>query len=188
MRNKKFCWIFILSLLYLLIGCNKNSDIGQFDDAVVESESNQNKFEQITFTISVINNSNEYLNTGQIDSIKLKVNGKDWGTFKSERNDTTSNTNKIENNIKFSYSKISYLVIAPYILKTDNLETAGDFVDYLNDRIVLTPGDYICEVFAIKFRDIRNQWITFNPQVYKDFKVVENTSSSYVGDITVIIK
>ena len=187
MKNRWYCWILILSIFYLS-SCDKSSDIGQFDDAVIESESNLNKFKQLTFTISVINSSNEYLNTTQIDSIKLKVNGKNWGTFKSEIIDTTNNTSKIVNNIKLSNTKISYLIIAQYVLKTDKLETAGDYVDYLDNRIVLTAGDYICEISQIKFHDLQNQWISLKPQVYKDFKVVENTTSSYVGDITINLK
>jgi hypothetical protein len=121
MKSKNIIWFFIL-LFFCFSSCDKSSDIGQFDDAVVESELNQNKFKQITFTINVINNLNEYLNTNQIDSVKLKVNGKDWGVFKSESIDTTFKTNKIYSDIQFSTSKINYLIIAPYILKTDKLD------------------------------------------------------------------
>jgi len=187
MISKNTIWITIL-LLFFFSSCDKSSDIGQFDDAVVESESNQHKFKQITFTINVINNLGEYVNTNQIDSVKLKVNGKDWGVFKSESIDTIGKTNKIANNIRFSVSKINYLIIAPYILKTDKLETAGDFVNYLDNRIVLTPGDYVCEVSEVKFHDLNNQWVVLKPQVYKDFSVIDNTTSSFVGEISLTIK
>lgn len=187
MIRRNTIWNAIL-FLFFFSSCDKSSDIGQFDDAVVESESNQHKFKQITFTINVINNLGEYVNTNQIDSVKLKVNGKDWGVFKSESIDTTSKTKKITNNIRFSDSKINYLIIAPYILKTDKLETAGDFVNYLDNRIVLNPGDYVCEVSEVKFHDLNNQWVVFKPQVYKDFSVIDNTTSSFVGEISLTIK
>jgi hypothetical protein len=184
MSNKNIFWIFI-PLLFLFSNCSKDSNIGQFDDAIVESASNLYKFKQVTFTVNIINKLNEYVNINQIDSVRLKVNGKAWGVFASESIDTTQRTNRISGDLRFSNSKINYLVIAPYQLKTDKLLTAGDFVNYLNERIVLTPGDYVCEISEIKFHDLKNQWVVLKPQVYKDFKIIDNTTSSYVGEITI---
>ncbi|MBP1616899.1 MAG: hypothetical protein H6Q14_726 [Bacteroidetes bacterium] len=186
--NNKNLFLSCLLLFLIVSGCGNSNDIGQFDSAVIESSTNQNKFKQITFTLDVVNNQNEYLNTSQIDSVRLKVNGKSWGVFSSESIDTTGNTSKIDGDIKFSYSKISYLVIAPYLLSTDELQTAGDFVRYLGNRIVLTPGDYICEVSDVKFRNSKNEWIWLKPHIYQNFTVVENTTSSYLGHISITIK
>jgi len=187
-KNNKttfFCFIF---LAMLLVNCSKNDNIGQFDDAVVESETNYNKFKQITFTLNIANSLNEYVNVNLIDSVTLKVNGKEWGTFKSEIIDTSYKTNRIHDDLMFSNTKINYLIIAPYKLKTDKLETAGDFVDYLSDRIILTPGDYVCEVSEIKFQNLKKQWVSIKPQIYKDFTVIPNTTSSFAGEITITIK
>jgi hypothetical protein len=180
--KKKFFGLVIFSFLYLT-SCENGDNPGQFDDAIIENESNQYKFKQINFTLSIINSSNEFLVNTQIDSIKIKVNGKEWGTFMSESIDTTNVANIMKNDIMFSNNKISYLVIAPYILKTDKLETAGDYVEYLYNRIILTPGDYVCEISEIKFRNLKGQWISFKPNIYQDFKVIENTSSSYIGHL-----
>jgi hypothetical protein len=187
MKSKNIRWIFLLCSIYF-ISCDKDSNIGQFDDAVVESESNQYKFKQITFTINLVNSKSEYLNITKVDSIKLQVNGKVWGTFGSESIDTTGNTDNFSEDLSYSASKINYLIIAPYILKIDKLDTAGDFVNYLDNRLILTPGDYVCEIAEIKFRDRKDRWKTFKPQVYKDFKVNENTTSSFVGEISIQIK
>ena len=185
MKRKSYTCIFILCLA-LFSNCEKEgSGIGKFDDAIVESESNPNKLKQLTFTINLSNKANEYLNLKQIDSIRLKVNGKNWGTFSSESLDTTAKTSRITNGLRYSASKINYLIIAPYTLNTQNLETAGDFTDYLSKRIVLSAGDYVCEVSEIKFRNLNNDWVILKPQLYKDFKVVANTTSSYVGEISV---
>ncbi|OJU50393.1 MAG: hypothetical protein BGN96_08550 [Bacteroidales bacterium 45-6] len=178
-------------LLLLMFSACGNSDsvgIGQFDNAVIESSANQNKFKQITFTLDVMNNGNEYLNIHRIDSIRLKVNGRSWGVFASESIDTTGNTTHIDQGLKFSSSHISYLVIAPYVLSTDQLQTAGDFVRYLGDRIALAPGDYVCEVSEVKFRNLSGEWTRVKPQAYKNFTVVANTTSSYLGHISITIK
>jgi hypothetical protein len=184
--NKLYLVCFLLCLA--LSGCGNSNDIGQFDSAVIESSSNQNKFRQITFTLDVVNDQNEYLNIHQIDSIRLKVNGKSWGVFSSESIDTTDNTTRIDRGLRFSSSSISYLVIAPYVLSTNQLQTAGDFVKYLGDRIALTAGDYVCEVSEVKFRNLGGEWIRLKPQVHKNFTVVANTTSSYLGHISITIK
>lgn len=188
MIRRNLIWIAFLPLLFFSSCLNEGGGNGYFDDAVVDGGSDQNKFKQITFTINVINELGEYVNTGQIDSVKLKVNGKDWSVFKSESIDTIGMTDKIANNIQFSYSKINYLIIAPYIINTDTIETAGDIVKYLNDRMVLSPGDYVCEISEVKFHDLNNQWVVLKPQVYKDFSVIDNTASSFVGEISLTIK
>jgi predicted deacetylase len=69
------------------------------------------------------------------------VNGKYWGVYTSGTNDTLNKTDRIVDQLRYSDKPIEYLFIAPYVLKTDNLETAGDFVEYLNNRIILTPGE-----------------------------------------------
>src|SRR5574344_2120159 len=180
MIRRNFIWIAFLPLLFFSSCLDEGGGNGYFDDAVVDGESNQNKFKQITFTINVINELGEHVNTNQIDSVKLKVNGKDWGVFKSECIDTTGMTDKITNNIQFSDSKINYLIIAPYVINTDNVQTAGDIVRYLNERVVLSPGDYVCEVSEVKFHDLNNKWVLLKPQVYNDFIVINNTASSFL--------
>ena len=185
MKNKYLLGIFIL-LTSILAGCDMGG-LGDFDGAIIENSTKTNKFKQISFNINIVNSANEYLYVNQIDSIKLKVNGKAWGAYASEEIDTTTHTSQIENNVRFSNSKINYLVLAPYYINTTSLETAGDYLEYLNDRIVLTPGDYVCEVAELSFRDINNQVITIKPQIYKDFSVNTNASSAYAGEITIIL-
>lgn len=172
----------------LIYSCTKDSGIGQFDDLVVESKDNPYKFKQITFVVSVNNPEYGYLNMPVIDSMKIYINAKYWGTFSSEASDTTEKTDLINNNIKYSNSKIKYLIVAPYQLKVDNLTYAGDFVDYLKQRIVLTPGEYVCEIKEIKFKSLTGDMITKKTQAFTKVTVIQNTTSSYVGDIEVNIK
>jgi len=187
MKNYTLTFLILLIIVPLFNCCEKQSGIGQFDNVIVENENNPNKFKQITFIVSLQNSHYGYLNIGIIDSLKIHVNGKYWGTFSSEVADTSGNTDRIVNNIKYSDRILSYLFIAPFQLKTDNLETAGDFVNYLNDRIVLTPGDYICEIKEIKYKNIQGDWIIKKVQVYSNLRVIENTTSSYIGNLLISI-
>lgn len=176
-------------LAFLFWGCSSGNDnyIGQFDGVVIDGTENQNKFKQITFTLDVAGEYG-YLNTHRIDSIRLNVNGRQWGIFPSESIDTIGNTDVVAADLKFSRLPISYLVVAPYLLSTDNLQTAGDFVEYLHNRLVLTPGEYVCEVAEIKFKNVQDEWISLKPHVFRKFTVVQNTTSSYAGDIHITLK
>jgi hypothetical protein len=174
-------------MIILFNCCEKDSGIGQFDSVIIEDQNNPNNFRQITFLVSLYSPSYGYLNLEVIDSIKIFVNAKYWGTFSSELADTTDKTDRIIQNIRYSDKNISYLFIAPYQLKTDNLETVGDFINYLNDRIVLAPGDYVFEIKEIKYRNLIDNIITKRTQVFADFTVIENTTSSYIGDIEISI-
>jgi hypothetical protein len=180
--------IICLITFILFYSCAKDSGIGQFDELVVESKENPYKFSQITFVVSINDPAYGYLNLPLVDSMKIYVNAKYWGTFSSETNDTTDRTDLMVNNIRYSKNKIKYLVIAPYQLKVDNLTYAGDFVDYLKKRIVLTPGDYVCEIKEIKFRTQTGDIVTKKTQAFAEFSVLQNTTSSYVGDIEMFVK
>lgn len=188
MRTLTYTSTFTLILLLSFTSCEGDSGIGQFDDIVIESSNNTNKFRQITFIISLYNPDYGYFNLESIDSLKVYVNAKYWGTFTSELGDTTDKTDRIVENIRYSDDEISYLFIALYQLRLDNLETAGDYVDYLNARIVLTPGDYVCEFKEVKYKDLQGSLITEKVQEFADFSVLENTTSSYVGRIIIPIE
>ena len=180
-------FLFFLLFVFLFNSC-ENSGIGQFDEVVVENENNRNKFRQITFIISLTDSENGYLNLGVIDSLEVFINGNYWGTFSSEQIDMAGKTVKVVENIPYSDELISYLFVAPYKLKTDKLETAGDFVKYLQDRIVLTPGEYVAEIKKIKFKDGAGEWVTRKTQIFVPFSVEENKTSSYIGNIIIPVE
>lgn len=183
-RRVVYLFALLLPCLVFLHSCTQEG-IGQFDDAVVDNSNSPNKFRQITFTVSLHNTAAGYANIEKIDSLKLRVNGKTWGNFSSETADTTGRTELTVGNIAYSAAKLNYLVIAPYQLAIDTLATAGDYAQYLNQRLVIQPGEYVCEVAEVKFKNALGAWVTLKPRVYKDFTVVANTVSSYAGDIEV---
>ena len=185
MRTSCFPLLILLMGSILMNSCSSDSGIGQFDSLVIEDEDNPYKFQQLTFTLSLKDSENGYLNLDVVDSLSMFVNAKYWGVYTSGGNDTLNKTDRIVDQLRYSDKPIEYLFIAPYVLKTDNFETAGDFVEYLNNRIILTPGEYICELNVVKFKTFEGNWITKKIQVFVGFDVIQNTTSAYMGKIEV---
>ena len=185
MKIKIVLFIVLLPLFLLINGCDSDSGIGQFDDIVIDSENSLYKFNQLTFIASFYNQEFGYLNLEIIDSLKLLVNGKQWGIFCSEAVDTTGRTSVRVNNLAYSEAPVKYLFIAPYQHNANNLETAGDYVDFMKARVALTPGGYICEIKEVKFRDLSGNLITKGLNMFAEFTVVENTTSSYIGNFNI---
>lgn len=82
----------------------------------------------------------------KIDSIKIKVNNTDWGTYSSESIDTAGLNTWTENNYRVTNESVKYQVFAEYNLEVNAMETAGDYVNCLSSRMVLDPGGYLCEI------------------------------------------
>lgn len=177
--------LLIILIFSCLFSCSKDNDEDySFDDAVVNNSA-ERKFDQLTFIMNIKNLSDEYVCMELIDSVRLQVNGKPWGAFSSEpiRNEARIDSEK--NDIFWSVSPVNYLVIAPYVKKIPHIETAGDVVNYLNGILELQPGDYICEITEVKFKNKSGDWIKITPSVFQNFTVKENTVSSYLGNISI---
>ena len=184
-KQMKYIAIMLTVMAALLYSCEQDDGIGQFDSIVIDDPDNPYKFQQVNFLVSLENPEYGYYNLSLIDSVEVYVNAKYWGTFSSGLVDTSYWTDRIIDEIKYSDNTVRYLVVAPYQLKTDNLSTASDFVDYLYDRIVLTPGEYVMEIRKLKFKDNNGDWVTKNIKEYSDFEVIENTSSAFIGDFNI---
>lgn len=178
-------FIFLLVMVTLSSCDSPISDFVYFDDVVVDDPDNPNKFRQITFIVSLYDTEHGYVNLEQIDSMDIYVNAKFWGCFTSDLRDTEGLTDTIVDGIPYSEKKVNYLFVAPYQLNTESLETAGEFVQYLIDRIVLTPGEYVAEIDQITYTNLDDEAVTHNVQEFSDFTVVENATSSYIGDIEI---
>ncbi len=61
MKTSKIQLILLLLGIFGLSGCESNDGIGKFDGVVIESANNPNKFRQVTFLISLHDQTNGYL-------------------------------------------------------------------------------------------------------------------------------
>jgi hypothetical protein len=177
--------LYLIFLNLLLAGCEKENGTGLLSNDKSDSTSSSYTFQQISFLVSLHDLKYGYANLDKIDSIKVNVDGKYWGTFSSQIHDTSGITLLTTDNLGYSEFKIDYLIIAPYQSTMDQFHTVGDFI---NNSSELTPGDHVCEVSEVKFKNFAGHWIEIKPQIFKEFRVIENTTSSFVGEIEIPIR
>lgn len=176
----------ILFLSGSLIACGGES-VG-VDDAVIDSENNANKLQQLLMVLTLTDAENNYVAVEKIDSVKLKINGQPWGTFPSEPLDLEGIATTTVGNLNVTDQEVSYLAIAQYTVTVDSLTTAGEYASYLHNRLRIAPGDYICEIAEIKFRDAQNNTVTVKPRVFRSFTVEPNTASLSLGEIAIKVR
>lgn len=179
----------LLPLLFLsLLAASCSEDISGVEGAVVDNANNANKLQQLVAVLNLTDADNRRVVVGGIDSVKVKVNGKPWGAFSSEPLDTAGIVTIRSGNLNVTDRDIGYLVIAAYTIAADSLATAGDFATYLNNRLRLAPGDYICEIAEVHFRNADGEAVVVKPRVYRSFTVTPNVASLYLGEIDITVQ
>lgn len=184
LRELLFAWCTVVCLC----GCGRDEgSLGMFNDIVDSDADSRYKLGQLSFTMNIQDKEGRFVCLENVDSVELRVNGRKWGIFTSEKVDTVGRSVGVVDGVRVAASRVDYLVLAPYRVDFGRIETAGDVVYYLKERMALTPGDYVCEIARLKFKDENGEWVELKPQLYKDFKVVENTSASFVGDVVITL-
>lgn len=175
---------FILPAI-LLSACG--GDVSGIEGAIVDNPQNANKLRQLLMIVRVTDTAGDYVAMGRIDSVKLKINGHAWDAFPSTPVDITGIRTTTRGNYTVTDQEIGYLVVAEFTITIDSLETAGEYAEYLHNRLRLSPGDYVCEIAGVHFRDNAGNHIAIRPHVYRPFTVEENVSGLYLGEIDVRI-
>jgi hypothetical protein len=175
---------FLLALITIsTCGCSReNSPAFSYEDSIVDGK---NPFNQLVFVVRLKNSAGNYLLIDEIDSIKVSVNGKRWCNVPSQVLDTAQVPHSTTNQFFTTPFQVNYPIIAPYQPPTTLLLSAGDYVEFLMNRLVLLPGDYLCSLEEISFKDLTGNSHTMKPFLIQHFTVVENTTSSYVGEFEV---
>ncbi|MEM6379300.1 MAG: hypothetical protein AAF705_13915 [Bacteroidota bacterium] len=173
--------IFLACIGLFIVGCDTD-DLNIADRNVV-SEDGDVPFEELLLLLHVKTSDSTYLVVESIDSVNIFINDFFWTKVNSEILDTSKVDKELVGNTYVSSDKVDYLVLATQALEEPEFNTAGDFADFLNSTLELSPGEYVCfiESFEVTFKD--NSKEVFFPLEYKTFKVEENSRSAFVGEI-----
>lgn len=176
-----------LSLVLSLLTACGSGDLTGVNGAIIDNPNNANKLKQLLTVINVVTPSGSYAVLDRIDSIKLNVDGQFWGSFSSAQLDRSGLITTVENDLDVADKETGYFLLAEYSLNSDDLSTAGEYANYLRGRLTLPPGDHICEIAEVQFKDRSNNTIIVKPRIHLPFRVEENVASIFLGKISISI-
>ncbi len=188
MFSKVFIKIVFISLIVELsfISCKKSNSLSSADRNTV-TEDGTVRFKELLILLDIKTSDSTYLVIKSIDSVDIYINNYYWSKVSSEPIDTTKINKYQLGNMFVSPDKINYLVISQQDIGQPDYTTAGEFAAYLNASYTLDPGDYVCYIksFKVTFND--NTTKKYYPYKYQSFKIEDNTTSSFVGEIELTI-
>ncbi|MCI5058410.1 MAG: hypothetical protein MRY83_20025 [Flavobacteriales bacterium] len=176
--------LFIIGLMLctLMFSCEREGQLGSF----VSEDENFN-VDQVALLVNIKTSDSTYLVVRSIDSIKIKINNNFTTIISSEVLDTSIVPKFTDGNKFVSTQKINYLITAQQEDNLPDFNTAGDYANYLNSAYQLSPGEYVCfiEFIDLTFNDNSSQ--RFYPLQYQPFKIEDNASSAFIGEVEVKI-
>lgn len=180
--------LFLTLPISLLVSCGGQTLPTGVEGAVVDDADNPNKLRQLLLVIQPVDTDGRTILVDRIDTVKVKVDGKPWGIFSSDSLETEDLPTMQNGPYTVTDVSLGYFVLAEYLISVGDLRTAGDFAGYLYNRLSLPPGDHVCEVAEVQFRDDNGDRVVIRPHTYTPFTVEENIASVYLGEIEITVR
>jgi hypothetical protein len=186
----RFFFLLSLGAFCLLSSCSKEDSPYAYNDPTIYSESNKTLFSEIVFFVRpyvVENGLKKYIVADTLKNISLKIN-----------NIIEKNANSYALDVDHLYSKeiagdylvteqtIHYPVVVGVTMIPENLTTAGQYADLLNDYLNLQPGVYVCQIVSFDVQTASGTLRTiYTPTLSFPLEVKENIASVNLGEFEV---
>lgn len=176
--------------LYLFLsGCEKGTSPYTYSsESTIYSSSKTTQFKKLVLIIDpymMVGNVKQYIVTDTIKNVTIKIDNKLWNTCSSFGIDTSIFAKTVTGNFYLTDTQTKYSIIAPFSSGNDTLQTAGEYVDLLNNYLVLDPGNYICEVESFEIKKIDGTIEKVEPFIVVPVEIKENAISALVGEFEV---
>ncbi len=175
-----------LGLGVLFVSSCQKSDYQEASDNIVSSVSN-NRFEKLLILVNLKNTDSTYVLTEQVDSVEIYLNDQFLGSFTSSAVDVDLIASFPMENLNVTTQKINYLIQAEQDYSLIEVNTAGDYAAILNEHFEILPGDYVVLIKRFRMNDNTETPIEYFPYYYSNFTVESQSSSVYLGEITIEI-
>ncbi|MDP4188465.1 MAG: hypothetical protein Q8907_16555 [Bacteroidota bacterium] len=179
---------FFLVLLFFT-GCEKDtSPYNYSSESTIYSTSKTTQFKELVLIIDpyvMVGNEKQFIVTDTIMNVTIKINNKIWNTCNSFGVDTSIFSKTATGSFYLTGTQTKYSIIAPYSSSNDTLQTAGEYVDLLNNYLVLDPGNYICTVESFEIKKIDGTIEKVKPFIVVPVEIKENAISALVGEFEI---
>ena len=192
MKSTIFRAAIICSLL-LLFSCTTGLDSYHYNDPTIYSASDKVLFSEIIFFLKpyiLDEGQKKCVVTERLRNISLKINNKIEKKADSYLFDIAHLTSKeIYGNYFVTNQSIHYPVVMGVTMIPDQLITAGQYADLLNNYLNLQPGTYVCQIVSFDIATASGEWETvYTPALSFPLEVKANTVSVNLGEFEVEIK
>jgi hypothetical protein len=180
-----------VAFIFLATSCSKDESPYRYSsESTIYSESNQRVLRELMFMLKpykIHEGSKKYIVVSSIDSIRVLINGDEWGIFSSFGIDISNINKEIADNFYVRSEPVPYVTKAPYVMSGDILTTAGQYSEMLGRYISLQPGGYVFQIEYIELKDISGNTHRVYPLIAKHFEVKENIVSAFIGEFEILI-
>lgn len=175
-------YIFVALFLFL-VSC-EDDGVNPIESAIIADQAPKELF----FSITLEDANGNHVVQQRIDSINLKIDGRDWGTFSSIPTDTSLIDQEIVGEYHVTTDELKYYVAAPFQFSalTEPL-TAGDVLEYLQQRQILLPGDHVSQVEGLTVITANGNEKRVRYVGDLVFKIEKDVTSVYIGNFSVTI-
>ncbi|MDL2223475.1 hypothetical protein LJB98_05190 [Bacteroidales bacterium OttesenSCG-928-M11] len=196
MKRTTMVWAPIIALFSILLpSCSEEDDYYpyySYDSSIYSDSDKVYMSEMILFIRPYIveNGERKYIITEKIFDLRLKINNFWSGSFDSYFFDL-SHLNPQDQNDQYFLSKeaIPYPFSIEISTVPDELLTAGDYSNLLNNRWNLQPGAYITQIQSFYIRTIEGKDILVTtPSLIVPLEIKEGVASVNLGTFDIEIK
>jgi len=193
MKTTRFL-LTILCSLFLLYSCSEGSlNSYSYDEPTIYSSSNKVLLSEIIFFMKLYvmdAGQKKFVATSILKNVSLKINNKVEHKSDSHPFDIVHlDFKEVYGNYFVTNQSIHYPVVMDVTRVPNQLITAGQYADLLNDYLHLQPGVYVCQIVSFDMATVSGEWETFyTPSLSFPLVVGENMRSINLGEFEVEIK
>lgn len=180
------CTLALLSLFFCSCTTDDTYDSFYYNEPTIYSGSDDTRFSEIIFFLQPYIKEGEtkvYPAVSSLRNIMLTINGKIEKSGDSFSIDVNKlNNTKAGDGFLLSTAPILYPTIITVSMIPEELDTAGDYADILNDFLTLKPGTYICQIHSFDIQLNSGELRTYyTPTLSIPLEVRENMYSANLG-------
>lgn len=183
--KKRFIIFGLFGALIFLGNCTKN-DYEKANGNIIDNDPGV-EFKELLILVNIKNSDSTYVISEQLDSMEIYVNGSFFGTFSSSVVDTGLISTQSVDNFDVTSQKVEYLVQARPNYSLVEANSAGDFAEIMNGKYEFLPGDYVLLLKGFQMEDNTGTLVQYYPYLYANFTILQESSTVYLGEITIEI-
>jgi len=184
----------VLSFILFFPSCGDDdySTYSYKDPTIYSSSDKVNLSEVVLFISPYIEDGGQkkYIVMNKLSNLNLRLNKRDWKLSDSYDLDTLHLTGKETlGQYRVTSQKIKYPFVVNVRISPEEMNTAGEYADLLNNYFSLPPGSYVCQIVSFDIQEISGTDKTvYTPTLSCPLEVKENYASASLGEFEIAVQ